>query len=294
MYLRTSIEFVTEDNVILRGWFYAPKNKDIAPGIIMTHGFSALKEHRLSVFAEVFAEAGMCVLVYDNRNFGESDGDVRFEVDPALQVRDMRDAITFIQSLPQVDATKIGLWGTSFSAGNVIMLAAKDKRVSCVVAQVPFVSGHHQYLQLKKPDLWEMIQKKYAADRKGRAAGKPPAITSVVTKDPEKSAVMQQPEAYQFFTSVPEWQNQVTLKSVENAGDYYPIEVIDQVSPIPLLFIIADQDTLCPTHLALAAFEKAGQPKECVMVHGEHFVPYQEQFATCSEAARQWFERYLL
>ena len=294
MYLRTSIEFVTEDNCVLRGWLYVPKDKPVSPGIIMSHGFSALKEHFLSQFAEVFVEAGMCVLVYDNRHFGASDGDVRFEVDPVLQVRDMRDAITFMQSLPQVDAKKIGLWGTSFSGGNVLTLAATDKRPACAVVQVPFVSGHHHYLQSKKPDLWEIIQKKYAADRQARAAGKPPAMTPVVTKDPEKSAVMKQPEAYQFFTSVPEWQNQVTLKSLENSGEYYPTNMVANISPMPLLFIIADQDTVCPTNLALAAYEKAGQPKECVMVQGEHFAPYHEQFAICSEAACQWFKKYLL
>jgi len=42
----------------------------------------------LDSFAEVFAKAGFIVLVYDNRNFGESEGEPRQEIDPWQQVKD--------------------------------------------------------------------------------------------------------------------------------------------------------------------------------------------------------------
>ena len=69
------------------------------PGIVMAHGFSAVKEQHLDTFAEVFAGAGFGVLVFDNRNFGASDGEPRQEIDPVQQVRDYRHAITFIGTL---------------------------------------------------------------------------------------------------------------------------------------------------------------------------------------------------
>lgn len=292
MILRSNVQFKTEDQVTLRGWLYTPEKSE-APGIVMSHGFSALKEHHLAKFAEVFVEAGMYVLIYDHRNFGESDGDMPFEVDVEWQIKDMRHAISFLQSLPGILPEKIGLWGTSFSAGHVITLAAQDKRVKAAVLQVPFVTGHHQYLKETQPDLWKMIQKKYVADQIGRLNGMPPVMTYVVTENPQKTAVMSQPEAFEFFTSVSHWKNQVTLKSLENAGDYYPINVLDQVS-IPLLFIIAGEDTICPTKLALQAFEKAHEPKECLMIPGEHFAPFDSQFDECATAACKWFKKYLL
>src|SRR5262245_56178512 len=110
MVVQQSVRFKTQDNVSLHGWFYVPQ-KIPAPCIIMTHGFTALKEHYLSKYAEFFATSGMCVLVYDNRNFGESDGEPRFEVNPELQVRDLSDAISYVQTKPCVNAKKIGLWG---------------------------------------------------------------------------------------------------------------------------------------------------------------------------------------
>ena len=56
----------------------------------MAHGFSAVKEMYLDAFAEVFVQAGFGALVFDNRNFGASDGAPRQEIDPWQQVRDYR------------------------------------------------------------------------------------------------------------------------------------------------------------------------------------------------------------
>jgi len=78
----------------------------------MAHGFSAVKEMYLDDFAEAFAAAGLNALVFDNRNFGASEGEPRLEIDPWGQVRDYRHAITYATTLDEVDATRIGVWGT--------------------------------------------------------------------------------------------------------------------------------------------------------------------------------------
>ncbi len=91
---RRDIAFDAE-GVTLRGWFYrAEQQPGPAPVIVMAHGFSAVKEMYLDAFAEVFVTAGLNVLVFDNRNFGASDGEPRQEIDPVAQVRDYRHAIT--------------------------------------------------------------------------------------------------------------------------------------------------------------------------------------------------------
>lgn len=292
MSTRSNIEFKTDDNLILRGWFYQPKVKFSAPCVVMTHGFSALKEHNLDSFATRFCEAGLCVLVYDNRNFGESDALCPYEVDPHAQVLDMINAITFVQGLKNVDPNKIALWGTSFSGGIVIEAAALDKRPACIVAQVPFVSGYHKVLKTKKPDQWEESKKKYALENRMRAQGKPPTMIPVVTQNPNEQAVMKQPEAYHFFTNVHQWKNQVTLHSVELAGDFDPMANIEQINA-PLLVIIADKDTVNPAMLSLKAFEKAPEPKQLVMINGDHFAPYLDQFELCVKETLAWFKRYL-
>ena len=92
--VRKDIEFNTEDGVTLRGWWYLPdRASSPVPTIIMAHGFSAVKENYLDRFAEVFSGGGLGALVFDNRNFGASDGEPRQEIDPWQQVRDYRDAL---------------------------------------------------------------------------------------------------------------------------------------------------------------------------------------------------------
>ena len=49
----------------------------------------------------------MGALVFDNRNFGASDGEPRQEIDPWQQVRDYRHAITYACTLPTVDTSHI-------------------------------------------------------------------------------------------------------------------------------------------------------------------------------------------
>ena len=96
---------------------------------VMAHGFSGVKEMYLDKYADAFANAGFASVVYDNRNFGASDGQPRQEIDPWLQIRDYSDAITFALSLDQTDAARIGVWGSSYSGGHVLVVAAIDRRV---------------------------------------------------------------------------------------------------------------------------------------------------------------------
>jgi dienelactone hydrolase len=86
----------------------------------------------------VFARAGLAVLVLDNHGWGESGtapGEPRHEVDPWEQIRDCQHAITAAQNRIEVDPDRIGVWGTSFSAGHAFVVAAIDRRVKAVCGQ---------------------------------------------------------------------------------------------------------------------------------------------------------------
>ncbi|MDF2767102.1 MAG: acetylxylan esterase, partial [Rhodospirillales bacterium] len=100
--MRRDIALKTEDGTTLRGWHYLPDRRSgRVPTIVMAHGYSAVKEMYLDRFAEAFAAAGLAALVFDNRNFGDSEGEPRQEIDPWQQIRDHRDAITFVETLEE-------------------------------------------------------------------------------------------------------------------------------------------------------------------------------------------------
>jgi dienelactone hydrolase len=171
--MRRDIEFSAE-GVTLRGWLYLPEGAaGPVPTVVMAHGLSAVKEMYLDRYAEVFADAGLGALVFDNRCLGASDGEPRQEVDPWLQVRDYRHAITYARTLPEVDRERIGVWGSSLSGGHALVVGAIDRRVKCVVSQVPVVSGYRNLLRQIRPDLLPQVRAGFDADREARFAGKP-------------------------------------------------------------------------------------------------------------------------
>lgn len=138
-----NITFHSQDGLKLAGLFYTPDNASGTklPCIVMSNGFGAIKEMGILPFAERFpAELGVAVLLFDNRNLGESEGEPRQEVIPSLQISDYSDAITYAQLRPDVDPNNIAIWGTSYSGAHVLTVGAVDRRVKCVVSQVCYCS----------------------------------------------------------------------------------------------------------------------------------------------------------
>jgi fermentation-respiration switch protein FrsA (DUF1100 family) len=295
---RTDIEFNAEGTV-LRGWLYEPVGDGPFPGVVMAHGFSAVKEMYLDAFAEVFAAAGLAVLVFDNRGFGASNGVPRQEIDPWIQVRDYRHAITFMQGVSGLDRNRIGVWGTSYSGGHVLVLGAIDKRIRCVVSQVPLVSGFGNVLRLVRSDFFPGLRATLDADREARFAGKEPEMVPAVAEDPLAPSAMPTPDSWQWFsetgrTRAPAWRNEVTLRSLEMLMEYEPGSYIGRIAPTPLLMVVAAGDVLAVADLALDAYERALEPKRLVILPGGHFGAYTgPDFERSSAAARDWFLEHL-
>ena len=212
--------------------------------------------------------------------------------------RGYRDAISYLLTRPDVDAARIGIWGTSYSGGHVLEVAAIDRRVKCVVSQVPTISGYQSALRRTRSDLVPALLARFDEDRTHRFAGGTPAMLPAVSDDPQVACAMAGADAFVFFTEsaarfAPNWKNEVTLRSAEMARENEPGQYIARISPAPLLMIVADQDWLTPTDLCLQAWETALEPKQLLMIKGGHFTPYIEHFEATSRAAAQWFERHL-
>jgi len=297
--MRSDIEFRTGDGVILRGWRYRPEGGGPFATIVMAHGFSAVKEMYLDRFAEVFAVAGLAAIVFDNRNFGASDGAPRQEIDPWQQIADYRDAISYALTLPETDGARIGVWGSSYSGAHVLVLGATDRRIGCVAAQVPLISGYRNARRLIRADLIAPVAAACADDRLKRFRGEPPAMLPVVSEDPAGPAALPTSDSWRWFTDTgrsraPSWKNEVTLRSVELFMGYEPGAYIELISPTPLLLVVALGDHLTVADEALAAYERARHPKRLVTLKGGHFDAYVADFDAASSAARDWFREHLV
>ena len=267
----TDVLTISSEGTALRGRLYPAKGGSKRPVVVMAHGFSAVAD-QLARHAEAFAAAGFNTFVYDHAGFGLSDGYPRQEVDPPRQLRGYRDAVSFVRTLPGVDATKVAIWGSSFSGGHVLQAAALDPRVTCVVSQAPFISGSG--LLALREDLAE-FEAGLFAEREARSAGAP-ATMIPVTAPGEALAALPGDDAHAYFTGTgsPTWRNEVSLSSFEAVRAYEPAWWIDRIAPRPLLMIVALDDTVTPTDQAEAAFHRAWEPKRLVHIPGGHFDVY--------------------
>jgi fermentation-respiration switch protein FrsA (DUF1100 family) len=293
---RDDVEFDADGGVKLRGWLLSPEGSGPYPAITMAHGYAGVKEHGLERFARAFADAGFVVLLHDHRNFGASDGEPRQDVDPWRQVADWRRAISFLESRPEVDADRIGLWGTSYAGGHAIVLGATDRRLRCVVAQVPTISGYEQGLRRVPPDAVAALEEGFTGDERAQARGDAPRYQPIVNANPTVPASYRAQDAIDFYLQpIPEgiWENTITVRSTRAARMYEPGAWIGRVSPTPLLMVVALNDTITVTDLALAAYERALEPKRLELVPGGHFDPYRSQFDQSSRAALDWFHAHL-
>jgi hypothetical protein len=296
MISKRDVEFLGEAGVTLRGWLFVPEGDGKRPAISMSHGFAAVKEHGLEGFARAFAEAGFVVLVHDHRNFGASDGTPRQDIDPWAQIADWRRAISYLETQPEVDPGRIGIWGSSFSGGHALVLAATDRRVNCVVSQVPTISGFEQSRRRVSPDALPGFLATLGDDLRAQHRGNPPRLQAVVSADPSAPAAYRSPDAIAFYSQDlggADWTNTVTLRSTFAARTYEPGVWVSRISPTPLLMVIATDDRLTMTDLELDAYERALEPKHLVLVPGGHFDPYKSGFAVASKAAIDWFAQYL-
>ena len=297
--MRRNINFKAEDGVTLRGWLYQPDNgSGPFPTIIMAHGYSATKEMHLDDFAEVFSKGGFAVLVYDNRNLGESDGEPRGEIVPYEQIQDYRHAITFASTLAEVDSKRMGIWGSSYSGAHVLVVAAIDRRVKCVVSQVPLVSGSENARRLIRADWFAGLRESFHADRAARYRGEAPQMIAVVSDDPAVPCALPTADSTEFFLGMKDrastWKNQVTLRSVELFLEYEPIVYIPLVSPTPLMMVVAADDHLTVQDIALKGYELALEPKKLLLLLGGHFEAYSgEIFKHNSAEQLAWFTKHL-
>jgi fermentation-respiration switch protein FrsA (DUF1100 family) len=294
---RTNVEFRVADGTTLSAWLYRPADlQGPAPAVTMAHGFGATKEHGIDKVARTFAEAGFVVLLHDHRNFGTSGGTPRHDIDPWRQIEDWRQAITYLESLDDVDPGRIGLWGMSFAGGHAIVLGATDRRLRAVVAQTPSIDGYAAGLRRIAPHDLAAFEATLDDDLRAQLRGAPPRTQQLVDADPNVPAQYHAKDTVDFLLQpVPPgtWRNEITLQSNRRARMYQPGQWVDRVSPTPLLMIVAEHDTTAVTDLALAAYQRALEPKQLVLMPGGHYAGFFDAYKQSSQATIDWFHRYL-
>jgi fermentation-respiration switch protein FrsA (DUF1100 family) len=296
--MRTDTSFHSHGQTC-RAWLYRPDATEAAsPAILMSHGFSAVKEQGLDGFAQAFCAAGFVVLLFDYRYLGASDGTPRGRIVPHDQHDDLRAALDVLSRQPYVDPARIGIWGSSYSGGHALFLGALDPRIKVIVAQVPAISGAHALAALAGRAGLTQYLTLLAQDHALRNAGEPGGAIPVVGPAGEPS-VLATPDSLAWFTSsadtAPNWLNHTSLESVARLAEYSPAALIDLIAPKPLLIQAGLHDSLIPIEQVREAFARAGEPKKLVEYDAGHFDLYTGAtlHETAAAEATAWFRAHL-
>jgi uncharacterized protein len=265
------------------------------PVVVMAHGIGAERAFGLHRFARRFVARGMAVLAFDYRHFGGSSGTPRCLVVPARQREDYRAALAFVRGEPRLDARRIALWGTSFSGGHVLAVAAGDPAgVRAVVSQIPFVSGMASTLAYPlRYQLPATVLGLLDAVRGG--LGLPPLTVPVVRE--RGLALLASPDSRDgYLAMVPEdsdWPGRVPARVFLQVLRYHPGLRALRIS-VPVLVVGAEDDAICPIRATrrMARWLPEGEFHAFPM---GHFDPYQGAwFETVVDLETEFLERQLL
>ena len=270
------VQFESE-GATLRGRLYRPANasKD-APAIVMTHGFGALAVW-LTDLAVDLAEAGFAILLFDHRNFGESDGEPRFGFDTLLQIRGYRDAISFLEKQPGIDKQKIVAWGESASSLVVQFVGVFDERVQAVIAHTP-VCGNNTTKFDESPEKFEWLRQNWSSLDLSTVPMRELAVRMSRLHEGEGPVIVEGGAAVGYVTRmrkkyVTEWSNQVFILQRKLEAQFNEQRLPAKYLKVPTLFVIATDDEvpLCELPTNSQCFDLIEAPKQLVEIKGGHF-----------------------
>lgn len=270
---------------------HTPTAGERAPVIILCQGFCGIRKLLLPAFAAEFAQAGFATITFDYRGFGDSDGE-RGRLLPAQQIEDIHAVIDWARQQPQLEATRIGLWGTSFGGCHVMAVAAQDPAIKCVVSQLAFADGEALVTGGMSPEekadfiatLDKMAQKKQDTGKEMLVG-----ITRVVS-DSESKAFFEESKK-QF----PEIDVKIPFLTVRETLHYKPAQYAAHVT-CPTLVAIAGKDAVNPPEQGRALYEAvAAKHKELYEeADARHYEVYSgDHFRQLAGVEKNWFQRYL-
>jgi fermentation-respiration switch protein FrsA (DUF1100 family) len=235
-------------------WLYLPSGASSdtpVPVIVMAHGLGAVKALRLSAYADRFTAAGYACLVFDYRYFGDSEGEPRELLSIKSQRQDWQAAVSFARTLPEADANRVVVWGTSFAGGHVVATAAQDSRIAAAIAQCPFLDGIASVRQLPVRETLSLVVAG-AKDMLAHARGHEPVRIKAGAR-PGEVGLMSSTEDMQSLLALlaasgideADYHNDVPARVALTIPLARPGRAAGDVA-CPILFCVADRDNLAP------------------------------------------------
>ncbi len=316
----------------IKGLLIYPEGAVEAPAVIELHGFTGSKDVHTNErymysnrythesigkydLTEAFCSRGYVLLLIDLRGHGDTLG----AMDYGLMVKDVSNAITFLQEQPEVDGNRIGLFGHSLGGMVACVVAGMDERVKATALWAapagmeisaglmvhdilnlipiigPMLSG---IVDMLLPIIMGMIPSIVGYLPFGALDSLIGLVGSVVTLSgytPISIGIGAgiSPEGFYFMIGsckiylhhLPVLVKQLTKDTP------YPIDYVGKISPRPLLIVQGQEDTTVHPGNSELLYENAGEPTTIVRVKNtdHYFTDPEDKRDEVLTLTAEWF-----
>lgn len=281
------VSFVS-DGLKLRGVLHLPENRgarERRAAFLVLHGFGSNKDGGgMIAVAKMLAELGYAALRFDMRGCGESEGE-RGRVICLEQIKDSRNALSFLATRPEVDPERIGVTGQSFGAAVAVYSAGVEPRLAACISSGGWGNGEKKFRkQHASPDAWKKFTSmlehgRQHRDRTGESIMVPRydivPIPPGLRGNLAKGSIMEFP-----------------FEVVESMMAFNANDVVGNIAPRPLLLLHSANDSVTPTEQSVELFARAGRPTDLhLMADVDHFM-FSEGNTLVLNLVRNWLEKY--
>jgi pimeloyl-ACP methyl ester carboxylesterase len=239
------VTFQSEGETLV-GNLYLPANYkpgDKLPTVIVTGAWMTIKEQMPALYAQKLADRGFAAFAFDFRSWGESGGNLRSFESPTVKIADIKNAVSFLQTVDAVDANRIAGLGICASAGYMAVATAEDSRIKSLITVAPWIHEPQivDTVYGGRTAVENLIAKGRAAEKKFQQTGQADYV--LATSKTDKTAVMygdidyyQNPQR----GAIPQWENRFAIASWAQWLTFNPMPVAQQIK-VPTLFIHSEK-----------------------------------------------------
>lgn len=272
MAIKQEVEFLSK-GVKIRGDLVLPEGAGPFPLLVMGGGWCYVKEIVMPHYAKAIVDKGVAVLMFDYRCMGASEGLPRQHIDPAAQVEDYKSAITFAETLPQVDPNRIGVWGISYAGGHVLIVGATDPRVKCVISNIPVVDGWENMRRVHGSQRFHQLTELMLADRRERTASGTPGGRMPMSSLTPFTELSTWPfeSIHTIFHDIkereaPRHEHWSTVESTELLLSYDVMPFARRITDTPVLMVVAEGDEITLWDLEVDVFNAIPSSRKTLKV----------------------------
>ncbi|MFI0450914.1 alpha/beta hydrolase [Actinomadura sp. 6N118] len=287
---RQKVTFAS-DKATLTGNLFLPGGDGPAPGIVVAGTWTSVKEQMADRYAERLADRGFAALSFDFTGYGESEGAPRDFESPEQKVRDIHNAVTFLETHEAVDGDRLGALGVCAAAMYMSANAVDDPRITSMSLVAPWLHDPEicRGAYGGAEGVAQRIEAAEAARAKYEASGEVEYVPVVSGTDPRAAMPME----VDFYLNpdrggIPQWPNRFAVMAWPGWLTFDSISLAPRLTQPVLL--IHSEDAAIPDGARRFHDGLAG-PKNFVWTTGSQFDFYDQEpnVTTAADAAAAHF-----